>query len=91
MRDWSAVPLNAERFEPKAVPSIAEAIPRALKKLGLDEHWRHNQISSAWAEVVGPDIARHAQPTAFSQNRLMVGVSHSTWLRELTHLKPEIL
>ena len=91
LREWNALPRAQETLERRAVTSVAVSVPKLLKTMGLDERWRQNQIASAWGEIVGETIARHAQPTACHGNSLVVGVDHSTWLRELTYLKPDLL
>ena len=92
LREWNAVPSDTESFEPHFTPSLATAVPRALKKLGLDERWHHNQIAMAWTEVVGATLSRHTQPIAFRRHCLIIGVDNSVWLNELSrHLKPELL
>lgn len=92
LREWNALPRGAETYAASIPPPLAEAVPHALKKLGLDERWRQNQIAAAWVEVVGETIARHAQPVAFRKQSLIVTVDNSVWLNELARfLKPELL
>jgi predicted nucleic acid-binding Zn ribbon protein len=45
-----------------------------------------------WADIVGSDIARHAQPVSLRNGLLVVAVDHSVWLQELVRYdKPVIL
>lgn len=90
-REWSVVRPGDEPFATRTPPKLSEAIPDVLRIIGLDDRWRQNQVAEAWSEVVGAPIARHARPVAFRKQTLIVGVDHSAWLRELTHLKPQIL
>ncbi len=91
IREWSRAPSTVEPILLPTSPLIAETIPAALKKIGLQDRWRHNQIADEWEEVVGVAIAKHAQPKYFQRDTLVIAVDHSTWLRELTHLKPQLL
>ena len=92
LREWQPVAHDVENFEPHSSPPVAAVVPRTLKKLGLEERWRHNQIATAWPEIVGATLARHTQPVAFRNHCLVIGVDNSAWLSELSrHLKPELL
>ena len=44
------------------------------------------RIWKVWDEVVGPPIARNAQPSWIKAGRLRVTVSDSIWLQELEYL-----
>ena len=70
---------------------IAEAISLAFQRLGLDHRLRQSEIWSVWHVVVGPQIARHAQPHAISHGRLIVHVSDPVWLHHLTMMRPKVI
>ena len=71
--------------------SIAEAISLTFQRLGLDHRLRQSEIWSVWHVVVGPQIARHAQPHAISHGRLIVHVSDPVWLHHLTMMRPKVI
>jgi hypothetical protein len=48
-------------------------------------------IRAAWAGIVGPDVARSAQPIAIQQQTLIVVTASSAWSAQLTFLAPTIL
>ena len=70
---------------------IAEAISDAFQHLGLGERLRQSEIWGVWHTVVGPQIARHAQPYAISHGRLIVHVTDSVWLHHLTMMRPKVI
>lgn len=70
---------------------IAEAISSAFQRLGLDSRFRQSEIWSVWPAVVGPQIARHAQPHAISHGRLIVHVSDPVWSHHLSMMRPRVI
>lgn len=70
---------------------IADAVTDTLKRLGLEERVRQGEIWRVWPKVVGPQIARHAQPQAVWQGRLVVHVTDSVWLHHLSMMRRQIL
>lgn len=53
----------------------------------LDEH----RLIADWPHLVGPQIAAHTRPQDVRGRTLWVAVDSSTWLHELTLLKPLLL
>jgi hypothetical protein len=70
---------------------IADAISGAFLGLGLDNRYRQSEIWSVWPAVVGPQIARHAQPHAISHGRLIVHVTDPVWLHHLSMMRPKVI
>ena len=70
---------------------IADAIPGAFRRLGLDNRFRQSEIWSVWPAVVGPQIARHAQPHAIFHGRLIVHVTDPVWLHHLSMMRPRVI
>jgi hypothetical protein len=66
------------------IPSLFAAYGITAK---LDEH----RLLAAWPRVVGPQIAAHTVPREVRAKTLWVVVDSSTWLHELTLLKPLLL
>jgi hypothetical protein len=48
-------------------------------------------VRSAWAELVGSDVARAAQPVAIERDVLIVLTTSAAWSHQLTFLEPEIV
>jgi predicted nucleic acid-binding Zn ribbon protein len=71
-----------------------EPIGAILAKLLDDSHWGR-QIKelgalSSWREIVGPRIAKQAQPESFKDGVLVVAVQNSVWLSHLRFLTAEL-
>jgi predicted nucleic acid-binding Zn ribbon protein len=66
------------------IPSLFAAFGFTAK---LDEH----RLIAAWPRLVGPQIAGHTTPREVRAKTLWVVVDSSTWLHELTLLKPLLL
>ena len=70
---------------------IADALSATLLRLGLEGRIRQHDIWRVWGLVVGPEIARHAQPHAVSQGRLFVHVTDSVWLHHLSMMRHRLV
>jgi hypothetical protein len=70
---------------------IADAISGAFQRLGLDSRFRQSEIWGVWPAVVGPQIARHAQPHAILHGRLIVHVTDPVWLHHLSMMRPRVI
>lgn len=70
---------------------IADAISAALQRLGLESRVRQHEIWRVWPLVVGPQIARHAQPYSVWQGRLIVHVTDSVWLHHLSMMRHRLV
>jgi predicted nucleic acid-binding Zn ribbon protein len=71
--------------------SLGKLVPRVLEELGLDAPLRVVRIAERWVEAVGPEIARHCQPTGLRGGTLEAAVDSSAWCQELRLRAPEIL
>jgi predicted nucleic acid-binding Zn ribbon protein len=71
-----------------------EPIGVILTKLLDESHWgRHIKALktlSRWREIVGPRIAKHAQPESFKDGILVIAVQNSIWLSHLRFLTVEL-
>jgi predicted nucleic acid-binding Zn ribbon protein len=71
-----------------------ESIGAILAKLLDDSHWgrqiRDLKTLSRWREIVGPRIAKHAQPESFKDGVLVIAVQNSIWLCHLRFLTAEL-
>ena len=70
---------------------LGRLVPRVLEDLGFDAAVHVLQIAERWEEAVGPEIARHCQPTALCDGMLEASVDSSAWCQELRLRTPEIL
>ncbi len=76
------------RPEPRAVGG---AIERVLSDLGHGGAAQALRISECWAEAVGEEAARHAEPAALRERVLEVAADSSVWAQHLQLRHDEIL
>ena len=89
LREWQPFGINPNI--PTGSPA-SQLVPQVMKKLGLEERLQQSQAFFLWPEIVGSDIARHAQPVSLRNGLLLVTVDHPVWLQELSRFhKPLML
>lgn len=71
--------------------SMDALVPGVLKGLGLEQRLQQSQVFFHWPEIVGKDIAAHAQPISLKNRLLIVGVDHPGWLQELSRYHKPLL
>jgi predicted nucleic acid-binding Zn ribbon protein len=69
----------------------AEALSSAFQRLGLADRLRQHELWRVWADVVGPHIARHAQPREIRHGRLVVHVTDPVWLHQLSMMRHRLV
>ena len=57
----------------------------------LQKRLREARIWEVWQEAVGEQIASRAKPLSFRDGILTVAVTSSSWLQQLSLMKPEII
>jgi hypothetical protein len=62
----------------------------AFRRLGLNDRFRQGRIWAIWPTVVGPHIARRAQPHRLWQGRLIVHVTDPVWLHHLSMMRHRV-
>ena len=92
LREWRPFSGDAAAFAPKSADPTNKLVPLVMKQLGLEQRLQQSQVFYLWADIVGSDIARHAQPVSLRNGLLVVAVDHPVWLQELSRYhKPLIL
>lgn len=61
-----------------------------VSRLGIDRNLDDYRIWEAWDEVVGPQVARNAEPIKLDRRRLVVSVRSNGWMQELSLLRHDI-
>lgn len=91
LREWRpfADP-DAILNKPRAAP-LQRLIPSVMKHLGLEQRLQQSQVYTLWSQIVGPDIAKHAQPVALRNQILYISVDHPVWLQELKRYHKALL
>lgn len=71
---------------------VSDAVSRVVKALGVPAADSDALgIVRDWAEIVGPDIAKHATPGDLSNGTLTIRVKGSVWFAELRRSAPRLL
>ena len=73
------VPTPPERCNP-----VEELVHKVLKTCGLDEDVWARKLMENWGEIVGEHIARNARPGRIDRSTLIIFVTNSAWLSELS-------
>lgn len=70
---------------------ISDILNKALQNFRTDDDIHMTRIWDTWEEAVGEPIARNAKPYAFKDNILIVHVSSSAWMHQLSFLEKDML
>jgi hypothetical protein len=71
--------------------STETLIPSLLASFGLTAKLDEHRLIAAWPRIVGAQIAAHTTPRDVRGKTLWIVVDSSTWLHQLTLLKPLLL
>jgi hypothetical protein len=71
--------------------STDSLIPALFASFGLSAKLDEHRLMAEWSQLVGAQIAAHTMPREVRGRTLWVVVDSSTWLHELTLLKPLLL
>jgi predicted nucleic acid-binding Zn ribbon protein len=66
-------------------------VPTVMKNFGLEQRLQQSQVFFLWPQIVGTDIARHAQPVRLQNGLLVIAVDHPVWLQELSRFHKPLL
>jgi predicted nucleic acid-binding Zn ribbon protein len=92
LREWRPHLGRPDGPGQKHAQSTDKLVPLVMKHLGLEQRLQQSQVFFLWSDIVGSDIAKHAQPVSLRNGLLVVGVDHPVWLQELSRYhKPLIL
>jgi len=69
---------------------MGDLLANVVSRLGLERDLDDYRIWLAWDEVVGPAVARNAQPSRLDARRLVVTVKNATWMQELSLLRHDL-
>ncbi|MCP4605533.1 MAG: DUF721 domain-containing protein [Proteobacteria bacterium] len=62
-----------------------------LRQFGRGQRGVHPEIWARWCEIVGEDLAQRVIPRILIAGTLTVAVANSSWMQQLTYLKPTLL
>ena len=69
---------------------LGEVLRAALARLPLATPLADYALWAHWDAVVGPTIARHAQPSRLRRGVLSVEVDSAEWMQEIQFLKHDL-
>lgn len=73
----------AQPPEGNLVP-LDQVMPEVVKDLGIEADLWQNELVEAWPELVGEQLATKTRPDRVLNGTLVVFVTHSVWLNELS-------
>ncbi len=78
-------------MSPKKVKKLSSILDEILKARGMGSRLKESRVFGRWEKIVGAVIARHAQPQSVRGKKLSVQVDNSSWMQQLSLLKPELI
>src|SRR5689334_11479071 len=91
MRDWQPFANHDRHLDRPRADALERLVPNVMKSLGLKQRLEQSQVFYLWPQIVGNDIAKHAQPVALRNGSLIVAVDHPIWLQELKRFHKNLL
>lgn len=70
---------------------ISEVIKKVIENLEGEKREGGEHLLEVWRKVVGPKIAKHANPVSIRRDKLIVSVSSPSWSYQLNLQKEKIL
>lgn len=71
--------------------SLGSSLDRVVGALGGPRASALQAVFGRWAEVVGAQVAEHAQPTSLRDGRLLVAVDDPVWVTEIRYQEADLL
>lgn len=85
-RRWSGA--GPDSRDPQPLGRLAGGI---AKQRGWEPKIGEGTLFGMWDQIVGPDIAAHAQPTALRDNVLHVSAESTAWATQLRYIQSQVL
>lgn len=81
--------MSRRRPEKEPAP-LRGLLGSAASGYGLDDALSAGSLWKRWPEIVGPDVAAHAEPTSLRDGVLRVRADSPVWAHEIGYLASEI-
>lgn len=75
----------------RPIRRLGDSLSDSLSRLGLEQRIKQYAIFTVWPTVVGPQLAGQAHPQRFANGKLIVHVTNSLWLYQMTMMRPRLL
>jgi len=69
---------------------LADALDRLVRDQGWQDQTAVAVLMGDWAQVVGPDLADHVVPIAFSEGELSLQADSTAWATQVRLLLPDL-
>ncbi len=80
---------SSERRKPA---KLGDAVEGFLENSGLKSRVEQSSVVPEWKKLVGPQIAAATEPVLITRDSvLLVAVSSSSWMSELSLMEPHLL
>jgi hypothetical protein len=73
------------------ISSLRRALDRSLRDLGLQKRLKTEQLTVLWPRIVGPSVAKIANPAQFRNGTLFIDVADHVWMQELKFQEVELI
>ncbi|HZD39211.1 MAG TPA: DUF721 domain-containing protein [Terriglobales bacterium] len=73
------------------IERLGSVLEQSLKRFDLSSRLNEYGVWPIWDEVVGPTVARNAQPEKIRNGTLFVKVTSTVWMQQLQYMKDVIL
>jgi predicted nucleic acid-binding Zn ribbon protein len=71
-------------------PRLSEVLDPAAQRAGIEGGAKVGIVWNKWVAIVGPEVARHAEPTSLRAGVLRVRADSPAWAGELAYFGGEI-
>lgn len=85
-RTWSGSGPDSRDPQP-----LGRLTGRLAKERGWESQIGQGTVLGMWNQIVGPDIAAHAQPTTLTDNVLHIQAESTAWATQLRYMQSTIL
>jgi hypothetical protein len=72
------------------IERLGQVLHKSLQRLELSTHLDEYGVWPIWNDVVGPTIARNAQPEKIRNGTLFIKVTSPVWMQQLQYMKEMI-
>ena len=88
-------PVTEERSGAHPDDRDPQLLGPTLERLVADRGWQTDAavggVMGRWAEIVGPDVAAHAEPVSWQDGELVVQADSTAWATQIRLLAPTLL
>lgn len=69
---------------------LGKVLKKFIASNSIGESIKQLELLAQWEDILSPVLSKHAKPIGIKGNELIVEVSSSAWLNELSFLKDEL-